>query len=323
MCSNFGQSCTVKVEETGAGLLVTWEDVPVSVGSDNVAYIGARTSFQLFWSTSGEISFLYSEAAPSSSQASIGLVDGPETDDFVATDFLALPRGDAPVTGPLIVFQPLDQSPPFYYPVQFQVRAVGQGTIHYKWFENGVEVPGQASDFYSSFTQPASGTADYVVEITDDNGTITSRVARYTVVPEVSVQLTDVNLQEGAGPTTLRFERQGVTTNELTVFFDVSGTVTPSEDLWVSPQGGLNGTVTFPSGQSTVDVSLTALDWTKVKRRFQFSSSPRAPMRSVFRCRTPWNSPTMIRIQTSEPICSILGRQRIPVLLDRPGRALT
>ncbi|GEM_PF-3016064 len=258
--SQFGQSCTVKVEETASGLLVTWEDVSVSVGSDNVAYIGASTSFQLFWSLSGQISFLYSDAAPSSSQASIGLVDGPETDDFVATDFLALPRGDTPVTGPLIVFQPLDQRPPFYYPVQFQVSAVGQGTLHYKWFENGVEVPGQTSNFFSSFTPPAGGSADYYVEVTDDNGTVTSRVARYTMMPEVSVQLTDTNVREGEAATTLRLERQGVTTNALTVHFSVSGTASPGEDYWVSPQGGLDGAVTFPAGQSMVDLSVTARD---------------------------------------------------------------
>ncbi len=256
----YNQTCTINVEENAAGLLVTWDDVPVSPGSDNVAYVGESSSFQLFWSRTGNLSFLYSENSPSANQASIGLKDGPETDAFVATDFLSLPRGDSPVSAPLIVFEPLDQSAAEFYPVQMQVRAVGQGSLSYQWFENGSPIPDTNTDFYLSFSQPASGAANYHVVVTDDHGSVSSRVARYQRVSELSLFFSDPDLSEGDPASILRFERQGVTDHELTVFYTLSGSMDPQSDVWTDPPRALTGSVTFPAGENRVEISVSALD---------------------------------------------------------------
>lgn len=89
--------------------------------------------------------------------------------------------------GPTINSGPQSQTKFIGSTATFTVSATGTGTLHYQWKRNGGNV-GTDSSNYTTPTLDFSNNGDvYTVDVTDDNGTVTSDLAFLTVIFSTSI----------------------------------------------------------------------------------------------------------------------------------------
>ncbi len=121
------------------------------------------------------------------SQLGYGSTQAPIADLQRAIDSVRAPA-PAPVTMPpgiaplAIVGQPSPVTAAVGAPAAFAVTAVGPGTISYQWFRDGLALAGATAGTYAIAGVARTDAGDYSVRVTGPENTLTSDVARLTVV---------------------------------------------------------------------------------------------------------------------------------------------
>lgn len=92
------------------------------------------------------------------------------------------------VTAPVITTQPASQSVDLNSPATFTVVASGSG-LSYQWYKNGLAVSGATGASYTVLSTIANE-GEYRVKVTNSAGSVTSNIARLTVVgpPTITTQ---------------------------------------------------------------------------------------------------------------------------------------
>jgi hypothetical protein len=152
--------------------------------------------------------------------------------------FLALAA--AALGQPVITIQPADQSGAVGGSATFAVTPSIDGST-FQWRFNGSALQDEQSATLQLFTLQYADTGDYSVVLTDPSGSVTSRVARLTVVPADVARVGDRELRFGevSAPIweapRINDENQTITGDGLTVFY---GSKAPGGsgdlDIWMA-----------------------------------------------------------------------------------------
>lgn len=149
----------------------------------------------------------------------------------IKTNLLTLSIFAAFVTGitcfgqPVITGQPTNQTVHVGDPVSLRVIVTGASPFGYLWSFNGAELTGKTSATLALSGVQFSAAGSYSVVITNGSGSVTSKIARISVLPQNVVSLTDRELKFGqlSAPiweaTRIDDEAQAITGDGLTLFY--------------------------------------------------------------------------------------------------------
>lgn len=96
-----------------------------------------------------------------------------------------------PGTAPSITTQPLSRVLDTGDAVSLGVTATGTAPLSYQWYRNNAVIAGGTGSAYSLASAQTNHTGSYFVIITNDSGSVTSRVASLTIHPPQTVVFTD------------------------------------------------------------------------------------------------------------------------------------
>ncbi len=101
---------------------------------------------------------------------------------------------------PLILSQPQSRTNPIGSTATFSVTASGTPPLAYQWRFNGLNIPGATTNVYSRTNVQVTDAGDYTVVVTNAFGSVTSAVARLTVLspPQITRQPQDQAALPGA-----------------------------------------------------------------------------------------------------------------------------
>lgn len=109
---------------------------------------------------------------------------------------------------PVITTQPADTTVNQGFRATFRVSAPETESLNYRWHFNSYPIPGATTNTLTISPATAETAGDYFVVISDSMDTVTSRVARLTVMPPVRLEAkVQTNLWLGTEPTTLPTNR--------------------------------------------------------------------------------------------------------------------
>ncbi|MCI0540240.1 MAG: immunoglobulin domain-containing protein, partial [Verrucomicrobiales bacterium] len=91
------------------------------------------------------------------------------------------------VAQPTITSQPADQTANEGYSATFQLRAAGTTPLSYAWFFNQSAIAGATTNKLTITNAQPANAGDYFAIVADSNGSVTSRVAKLTVVLPVKL----------------------------------------------------------------------------------------------------------------------------------------
>src|SRR5207253_2868123 len=83
---------------------------------------------------------------------------------------------------PTITSQPTDQTANQGYNATFQLRASGTEPLSYAWFFNQLAIAGAATNKLTITNAQPVNAGDYLAIVSDSTGSVTSRVAKLTVI---------------------------------------------------------------------------------------------------------------------------------------------
>ncbi|MGA3283469.1 MAG: choice-of-anchor tandem repeat GloVer-containing protein [Verrucomicrobiota bacterium] len=129
---------------------------------------------------------------------------------------------------PLIVVQPLNQTAVVGDTASFSIIAIGSAALSYSWMHQGALVPGATSATCTLTNVSAADAGSYYAVVTNDYGSVTSRVATLTITALVAAEL-------------------GVYGQQLVVFFPTTTrtnytlqiTTNPASGNWVTVTNGI------------------------------------------------------------------------------------
>lgn len=111
---------------------------------------------------------------------------------------------------PAITSQPTDQTVNQGFSATFQVRATGSAPLTYQWRFNSVVIDGATTNSLTISNALPTNAGDYSALVSDPSGSVTSRVARLTVVaPAALASKVLTNFWFGAEPPNLPTNRLG------------------------------------------------------------------------------------------------------------------
>ena len=102
---------------------------------------------------------------------------------------------------PLITQQPAAQTVSSGASVSFRVAAFGSGMLSHQWFLNGAEIAGATATNLIITNAQLRHAGNYTVQVTDNNGSITSNPAKLTVLVRPTVTLQPVSQSAVVGET--------------------------------------------------------------------------------------------------------------------------
>jgi len=161
-------------------------------------------------------------------------------------------------TPPAITAQPQSQTVHQADTASFSATATGSAPLSYRWRLNEIDIPGANSPSLVLANVLLSQSGDYTVVVTNLVGSVTSVVARLTVVPlpAVSIVATDPNAAEtGPQPGTFTVTRSVVTNTPLAVNFSIGGPAANGVDYVA-----LFSPVTIPANAASAPICVTPID---------------------------------------------------------------
>jgi uncharacterized repeat protein (TIGR01451 family) len=159
---------------------------------------------------------------------------------------------------PFITTQPQSLTVIIGQSASFMATASGTLPLRYQWRFNGTNLAGATTNsLMLSNVQPANA-GNYTLVVTNVAGAITSAVAvlAVRVPPTVTVVASDANASEpGPDTGTFTFNRTGSPTQELTIYYTVSGSAGAGSDYIA-----LSGSIAIPQGVAGTNVIVTPLN---------------------------------------------------------------
>ncbi len=214
----------------------------------------------------------------------------------VMKDFLIPVSGTVTTNAPAITTQPASQTNSVGANVTFSVSATGTAPLAYQWRFFGTNLGGATLDSFSLTNIQATNAGDYTVVVTNSAGSITSSIAKLTVVagPTITNQPQSLAVLVGqnatftvgaSGAAPLNYQWRFNSTNNLT---DATNNAYTRANAQLSDAGNYTVVVTNASGSLTSSIAvltisepttgtLTTLAGWDVSGSTNFGSSPLPP----------------------------------------------
>ncbi len=190
-------TATLSENKVSGGKYIFSFTTKVISGSPGIGYINYGTGLKPIGSLSGLRTWEFTVDAANNTTNSIAFyVDGTKTGSF-AIDNVSFSR----LSSPLIISNPQNTEKYETQQTVFYAQASGTPPLSYKWFKNGIEIPGADSSSYKTpvLTLSDSGSTFYC-RVSNSLGTVESASALLSVLsgkPVISINPMDTEVNEG------------------------------------------------------------------------------------------------------------------------------